>query len=58
MGADEKYEEMLLAEYVGNIEESGSQLIPALASLKLNMEELCDMQLAAYAWSEEVSRQA
>ncbi|HYD60073.1 MAG TPA: EAL domain-containing protein [Noviherbaspirillum sp.] len=53
------YGEMLnLTEYVENIDQSGPHLLPALTSLRLSQEELCDMQLAAYAWSEQVSRQA
>lgn len=53
------YGDMLrLAEYVENIETSGPHLVPAMASLKLTNEELCEMQMSAYAWSEQVSRQA
>lgn len=53
------YGEMLkLAEHVENIEQSGSNLLLALTNLKLTQEELRDMQLTAYAWSEQVSRQA
>ncbi len=47
-----------LAEHVENIEQSGSNLLLALTNLKLTQEELRDMQLTAYAWSEQVSRQA
>ena len=53
------YGEMLkVAEHVENIEQPGSNLLPALANLRLTQEELRDMQLTAYAWSEQVSRQA
>lgn len=53
------YGEMLkLAEYMENIDHSATLLMPALTSLALSNEELFDMQLTAYAWSEQVSRQA
>ncbi|RZI42807.1 EAL domain-containing protein [Herbaspirillum sp. HC18] len=53
------YGDMLkLAEYVEKIDESGPQLIPALEHLGLTNESLCRMQMDAYIWSEQVSRQA
>jgi c-di-GMP phosphodiesterase len=53
------YGEMLkLAEYIEQIEHSGPQPLPALTSLKMTNEDLLEMQLAAYSWSDEVSRQA
>lgn len=51
--------EMLrLTEYVEQIDQSGEQIMPALARLKLTQGKLCEMQMEAYAWSEQVSRQA
>lgn len=52
------YGEMLtLAEAVENLEKSGSLVMPVLQSLQLSIEDLYDMQLSAYEWSEQVSRQ-
>ena len=51
--------EMLqLADYVEQTDQAGQQIIPVLARLKVTRGALCDMQLEAYAWSEQVSRQA
>lgn len=53
------YGEMLrLAEYIEHIEEAGSMLAPALRKLQLNNEELYAMQVAAFDWSESISRGA
>ncbi|OWW22156.1 EAL and HDOD domain-containing protein [Noviherbaspirillum denitrificans] len=53
------YGEMLqLAEYMEQLDEYSRQLFPALDGLSLSHEDLCDIQLEAYAWSEQVSHQA
>jgi c-di-GMP phosphodiesterase len=53
------YGEMLkLAEFIEQVDESEQPIDPALASLGITREDLFDMQLDAYAWSEQVSRQA
>ena len=59
LGTNNVIGEMLqLAENVERIDQTGQQIIPALAHLKVTRGALCDMQLGAYAWSELVSRQA
>lgn len=53
------YGEMLkLAEYTETIEASAHLLKPTLQFLQLTIEDLQEMQLAAYEWSEQVSRQS
>lgn len=53
------YGEMLqLAEYMERYEESGALLLPALERMPLAIEDLFKLQLAAYAWSDEVSQHA
>jgi EAL and modified HD-GYP domain-containing signal transduction protein len=51
--------EMLrLVEYMERFKESGALLPPALDRLKLPIEDLLKLQLAAYEWSDQVSHQA
>jgi c-di-GMP phosphodiesterase len=47
-----------LAEYIENLETPGTLLTQALQSMQLSSEDLHEIQLAAYDWSEQVSRQA
>lgn len=51
------YGEILqLAEYIENIEEYGAPLTAALENLQLTSEDMNAMQLAAFEWSESISR--
>lgn len=53
------YGEMLtLAEYVETLDQHASLLMPALEHLQLGSEDLQQMQLAAYEWSEQIARHA
>jgi EAL and modified HD-GYP domain-containing signal transduction protein len=53
------YGDMLkLAEYLERIEEAGPLLEPTLQKLQLTNEQLLEMELAAYAWSDEVAHSA
>lgn len=53
------YGDMLtLAEYIENLETPGPLLIQALQDLALSSDDLHEMQLIAYEWSEQVARQA
>ena len=45
-----------LAEYIERIEEAGPMLTPALKNLHLTSEELYAMQVAAFEWSDNISR--
>lgn len=50
------YGEMLtLVEHFERLEESGSLLLPALNRLQLTIEDIREMQLSAYEWSEQVA---
>ncbi|HCE10372.1 MAG TPA: EAL domain-containing protein [Oxalobacteraceae bacterium] len=51
------YGEMLrLAEYTEHLEEAGQMLPPALKRLQLTNDELYAMQVAAFEWSDSISR--
>ncbi len=53
------YGEMLhLVEHMERLEEAGDLLVPDLQRLQLSAEDLQEVQLAAYEWSDQVSRQA
>jgi EAL and modified HD-GYP domain-containing signal transduction protein len=53
------YGDMLkLAEYMERLEEADPLLIPTLQKLQLSSEELNAMQLAAFEWSDNVTRNA
>lgn len=45
-----------LAEYIEQIEKTGALLIPTLQKLQLSIEDLYALQLAAFEWSNIVSR--
>ncbi len=45
-----------LAEYIEQIEKSGTLLIPTLQKLQLSIEDLYALQLTAFEWSNMVSR--
>ncbi len=50
------YGEMLtLVEHFERLEESSSLLLPALNRLQLTIEDIREMQLSAYEWSEQVA---
>lgn len=53
------YGELLeLNEYLEHIEDNGPQLMPALGKLGLSSEDLVEMEIAAYEWSDNVARNA
>jgi EAL and modified HD-GYP domain-containing signal transduction protein len=45
-----------LAEYIERIEQTGALLVPTLKKLGLGIEELYALQLAAFEWSNNISR--
>ena len=45
-----------LAEYIERIEQSGALLVPTLQKLELGIEDLYALQLAAFEWSNSISR--
>lgn len=47
-----------LAEYIERVDEAGSLLLPTLQKLQLSVEDLNELQLAAFEWSENISRHA
>lgn len=51
------YGDMLkLIEYLEQIEDAGALLAPTLARLRLSIADLYEMEVAAFAWTDEVSR--
>lgn len=51
------YGEMLtLAEYMETLDQHAPLLLPALEHLRLGSEDLQQMQIAAYQWSEQIAR--
>ena len=53
------YGDMLtLVEYLERVDESAPHMIAMLQKLQLSVEDLYGLQLAAYEWSENVSRSA
>ena len=49
---------LMLVECLEKIEESGSTLIPALEKLHLSNDDLYEVQLAAYEWSDSIAQVA
>lgn len=47
-----------LAEYIEHIEESGELLMPILQKLELGVEDLNELQLAAFDWSDKLTLKA
>ena len=47
-----------LAEYIERVDEAGSLLLPTLQKLQLSVEDLNELQLAAFEWSENIARHA
>ncbi|HTN65688.1 MAG TPA: EAL domain-containing protein [Burkholderiaceae bacterium] len=53
------YGDMLkLVEYIERIEEAGPLLVPMLHKLRLSTEDLYQLELAAFEWSDTISRAA
>jgi len=53
------YGDMLkLVEYIERIEEAGPLLVPMLHKLGLSIEDLYQLELAAFEWSDAISRAA
>ncbi len=51
------YGDMLkLAEYLEHIEEAGLLLMPILKKLALTSNDLYQMEVAAYEWSDNIAR--
>lgn len=46
-----------LAEYIEHIEEAGVLLMPTLNKLQLSVEELYELQLAAFDWTDKIASQ-
>ncbi|CAN5218238.1 EAL domain-containing protein [soil metagenome] len=54
-----KFGDMLkLAEYIERIEEAGPLLVPMLRKLELTSEDLYQMEVAAFGWSNDIFRNA
>lgn len=49
---------LMLAEYLEHIEESGALLRPVLNKLQLSIDDLYSLELAAFEWSDAITRAA
>jgi EAL and modified HD-GYP domain-containing signal transduction protein len=49
---------LMLAEYLEHIEESGALLRPVLDKLQLSIDDLYSLELAAFEWSDAITRAA
>jgi EAL and modified HD-GYP domain-containing signal transduction protein len=51
------YGEMLkLAEYIEHLEEADALLVPTLKKLQLSVEDLYELQLAAFEWTDKIAQ--